>query len=408
MEERVMPMPLEGIRVLDWTIWQQGPVCSAILGDLGADVIKIEERVAGDPGRGMLRLAGLETAGRPNFYFTANNRNKRGMTLDLKKPGAREIVYDLAKHADVFVQNFRQGVADRLGIGYADLKKHNPTIIYANANGYGPLGPDGTAPSFDYLGQARSGIMMAAGEPDMPPCAVAGGIADQMGATMLAFGVVTALCARERFGVGQEVNASLLSSMMFLQGLNLSARLMLGSHMPRASRSMTFNPLWNHYRCADDRWIALGMLQADRYWRDFCHALGADDLAEDERFQDTSTRLANVREAIAGVAAAFEKKPLAEWVAILKAAGDFIFAPVQSVDDLPDDPQVKANDYVVDFDHPAFGAIQMVGMPFRLSQTPGAVRRAAPEFGEHTEEILTELLGYSWEDVAALREKEVI
>ena len=125
-----MPMPLEGIRVIDWTIWQQGPVCSAILGDLGADVIKIEERVAGDPGRGMLRLAGLETAGRPNFYFTANNRNKRGMTLDLKKPGARDIVYDLAKQADVFVQNFRQGVADRLGIGYADLRKHNPKIIH--------------------------------------------------------------------------------------------------------------------------------------------------------------------------------------------------------------------------------------------------------------------------------------
>src|SRR6185437_11042675 len=182
--------------------------------------------------------------------------------------------------------------------------------------------------------------MMAAGEPDMPPCAVAGGIADQMGATMLAFGVVTALCARERFGAGQEVNASLLSSMMFLQGLNLSARLMLGSHMPRASRSMTFNPLWNHYRCADDRWIALGMLQADRYWKDFCHALGADDLAEDPRFQDTPSRMANAGEAIAGLAATFEKKRLDEWLTILKAAGDFIFAPVKSVNELPDDPQV--------------------------------------------------------------------
>jgi crotonobetainyl-CoA:carnitine CoA-transferase CaiB-like acyl-CoA transferase len=403
-----MPMPLEGIRVLDWTIWQQGPVCSAILGDLGADVIKIEERVGGDPGRGLLRLAGLEVSDRPNFYFTANNRNKRGITLDLKKPEAREIVYRLAKTSDVFVQNFRKGVADRLGIGYADLKRHNPRIVYANANGYGPRGAESASPSFDYLGQARSGIMLAAGEPEMPPCAIAGGIADQMGAILLAFGVVTALHARERFGVGQEVNASLLSSMMFLQGLNLSARLMLGNHMPRASRSWTFNPLWNHYRCADDRWIALGMLQADRYWKDFCRALGAEELADDPRFQDGPTRMANAREAIAGLAAAFERKPLAEWIEILRKAGDFIFSPVQSVNELPDDPQVKANDYVVDFEDPAFGTIQMIGMPFQLSATPGRVRSAAPEFGQHTEEILTQELGLSWDEVAALRQKEVV
>jgi crotonobetainyl-CoA:carnitine CoA-transferase CaiB-like acyl-CoA transferase len=403
-----MPMPLEGIRVLDWTIWQQGPVCSAILGDLGADVIKIEERVGGDPGRGLLRLAGLEVSDRPNFYFTANNRNKRGITLDLKKPEAREIVYRLTKTSDVFVQNFRKGVADRLGIGYADLKRHNPRIVYANANGYGPRGAESASPSFDYLGQARSGIMLAAGEPEMPPCAIAGGIADQMGAILLAFGVVTALHARERFGVGQEVNASLLSSMMFLQGLNLSARLMLGNHMPRASRSWTFNPLWNHYRCADDRWIALGMLQADRYWKDFCRALGAEELADDPRFQDGPTRMANAREAIAGLAAAFERKPLAEWIEILRKAGDFIFSPVQSVNELPDDPQVKANDYVVDFEDPAFGTIQMIGMPFQLSATPGRVRSAAPEFGQHTEEILTQELGLSWDEVAALRQKEVV
>jgi crotonobetainyl-CoA:carnitine CoA-transferase CaiB-like acyl-CoA transferase len=403
-----MPMPLEGIRVLDWTIWQQGPVCSAILGDLGADVIKIEERVGGDPGRGLLRLAGLEVSDRPNFYFTANNRNKRGITLDLKKPEAREIIYRLTKTSDVFVQNFRKGVADRLGIGYADLRRHNPRIIYANANGYGPRGAESASPSFDYLGQARSGIMLAAGEPEMPPCAIAGGIADQMGAVLLAFGVVTALHARERFGVGQEVNASLLSSMMFLQGLNLSARLMLGNHMPRASRSWTFNPLWNHYRCADDRWIALGMLQADRYWKNFCRALGAEELADDPRFQDAPSRMANARDAIAGLAAAFEKKPLAEWIEILRKGGDFIFSPVQSVNELPDDPQVKANDYVVDFEDPAFGTIQMVGMPFQLSATPGRVRSAAPEFGQHTEEILTQDLGLSWDEVAALRQKEVV
>ena len=403
-----MPMPLEGIRVLDWTIWQQGPVCSAILGDLGADVIKIEERIGGDPGRGILRLAGLPTSDRPNFYFSANNRNKRGIAVDLKKPQGRAIVHRLAKDADVFVQNFRKGVADRLGIGYAELRKINPKIIYASANGYGPFGEESTSPSFDYLGQARSGIMMAAGEPDMPPCLIAGGVADQMGAVMLAFGVVTALHARERFGVGQQVDASLLSSMMFLQGLSLSARLILGSELPRASRAQTFNPLWNHYRCADERWIALGMLQADRYWTNFCRAIGAEALATDSRFADTAARTANAAEAIAQIAEAFAKRPRAEWLETLKRAGDFIFAPVQSVNDLPDDPQVKANDYVLDFEHPAHGTLQMVGMPFRLSETPGRLHREPPEFGQHTEEVLTRDLGYSWEEVAALREKEVI
>jgi crotonobetainyl-CoA:carnitine CoA-transferase CaiB-like acyl-CoA transferase len=356
----------------------------------------------------MLRLAGLEMTDRPNFYFGANNRNKRGITLDLKKPEGRDVLYRLCEVSDVFVQNFRKGVAERLGIGYDDLRKRNPKLVYASANGYGPQGPDAEAPSYDYLGQARSGVMMAAGEPDMPPCLIAGGVADQMGAIMLAFGVVTALHARERFGVGQHVTASLLSSMMFLQGLNLSARLILGNAMPRASRTWTFNPLWNHYRCADDRWIALGMLQADRYWKDFCHALGAHDLAEDPRFQDTQTRMANAGEAIAGLAAAFEKKPLAEWLAILKQAGEFIFAPVKSVNDLPDDPQVRANDYIVDFEHPTFGTLQGIGMPFALSETPGGLRRVAPEFGQHTEEVLTEVCGYSWDEVARLKDREAI
>ncbi|MFP8879789.1 MAG: CoA transferase, partial [Myxococcota bacterium] len=183
-----MAMPLEGIRVIDWTIWQQGPVCSAMLGDLGAEVIKIEERVGGDPGRGIIKMSGADMGDRPNFYFEANNRNKKSLTLDLNQPEAREIVYGLVAKSDVFVQNFRKGVAARLGIDYATLRKHNEKLIYASATGYGPDGPSSAEPSFDQLGLARSGIMMAAGEPDMPPLAIAGGVADQMGAVMLAYG----------------------------------------------------------------------------------------------------------------------------------------------------------------------------------------------------------------------------
>ena len=403
-----MQMLLEGIRVIDWTIWQQGPVASAMLGDLGAEVIKIEERVGGDPGRGMLRMSGVDLSDRPNFYFEANNRNKKSITLDLKKADARQVVYELVAKADVFVQNFRQGVAERLGLGAEQLRQHNPRLIYASATGYGARGPESGAPSFDYLGQARSGIMLATGEPDMPPLAIAGGVADQMGAIMLAYGILAALLARERGGVVQDVDASHLGSMTWLQGLSVAARLMMGFAIPRQPRSYAVNPLWNHYRCADDRWLALGMLQPDRYWADLCRVLGHPELATDERFEQMQARAANAGECVAILDEIFSTKPCAEWIGILRAGGDFIFTHVNSVDDLPTDPQVQANDYVTDFDHPAFGAIKVVGVPIRLSATPGSVRLPAPEFGQHTEEILTELLGYSWERVEQLRDAEVI
>ena len=403
-----MHMPLEGMRVIDWTIWQQGPVCSAMLGDLGAEVIKIEERERGDPGRGMIKISGVDLKDRPNFYFEANNRNKRSLALDLKKPAAREIMYQLVAKSDVFVQNFRLGVAARLGLDYATLRRHNPRLIYASATGYGPEGPEAGDPSFDQLGLARSGIMLAAGEPDMPPLMITGGIADQMGAIMLAYGVLAAVVARERFGVGQEVDASHLGSMLMLQGLSVAARLMMGFAIPRVPRKFAANPLWNHYRCGDDKWICLGMLQPDRYWADFCRALGRAELAQDERFCNLRVRAANAAAAIDILDEIFATKPRQEWMRILRTSGDFIFTIVNSVDDLPTDPQVVANDYILDFDHPQFGKTQVVGIPVRLSETPGAVRLPAPEFGQHTEELLSQLLGYSWDQIAALKDQEVI
>src|SRR3989442_8899957 len=297
-----MPMPLEGIRVIDWTIWQQGPVASVMLGDLGADVSKVEERVGGDPGGGILKAQGLDLRDRPNFYFEANNRNKRSLTVDLKKPEGVAIVQRLAERADVFVQNFRKGVAGRLGLDAATLRARNPRLVYASASGYGPEGPESGAPSFDYLGLARSGIMYSCGEPDDEPLAIAGGIADQMGAIMLAYGIVTALLARERTGRGQEVDASHLGSMAWLQGLGLSARLMLGRALPRQSRKYATNPLWNHYRCADDQWLALSMLQPDRYWTQFCRVLEVPDVADDPRFVTMLDRMANASDCIAPLA----------------------------------------------------------------------------------------------------------
>lgn len=404
-----MKGPLEGIRVIDWTIWQQGPVATVLLADLGAEVIKLEERDKGDPGRAIVAVAGGPTgrSGR-NFYFEANNRHKKSIALDLKRPGAREIVYKLAARSDVFVQNFRKGVAARLGLDSAQLRKFNPRLIYASASGYGPEGPDSGEPSFDYLGQARSGIMNAVGAPDLPPTYVFGGIADQIGAIILAYGVLAALLARERIGVGQDVDASHLGSMITLQGLNVSSRTIMGIEMGRYSRENAFNPLWNHYRCAGGKWLCLGMLQADRYWVDFCKALGMPELAADARFSDLRSRGKNCRELIAILDQLFATRTREEWLEILRRGGDFIYTIVNSVADLPADPQVVANDYLVDYDHPLLGKTKLVGMPVKLSRTPGDPRGYAPELGEHTEAIMTEMLGYSWDDVGRLREAGVI
>ena len=405
-----MKGPLTGIRIIDWTIWQQGPVATQMLADLGAEVIKIEERDKGDPGRGIAAVAGASTSGKSsrNFYFEANNKHKQSIALDLKQPEAREIVYRLAAKSDVFVQNFRKGVAARLGLGYEALRAHNDRLIYASASGYGPEGPDSGEPSFDYLGQARSGIMNTAGIEGNTPTYIFGGIADQMGAVMLAYGILAALVARERYGIGQEVGASHLGSMMTLQGLNVASRTIHGKEFNRNTRANAFNPLWNHYRCADDKWLCLGMLQPDRYWKDLCTTLGRADLIEDPRFAEMRERGRNAAEVIKIFDGIFATRTRDEWMRALKAGGDFIYTVVNSVSDLPEDPQVKANDYVVDYEHPELGATRLLGMPVKLSETPGDPRGHAPELGEHTESIMTGMLGFTWDDIARLREANVI
>ena len=291
---------------------------------------------------------------------------------------------------------------------WADEKQDSREKI-SGATGYGPLGPESAEPSFDHLGLARSGIMNAAGEPGMPPLGVAGGIANQMGAVMMAYGVMTALVARERYGMGQEVFASHLGSMAFLQGLSLSMKLMAGFAMPRSFRSKAGNPLWNHYRCADDQWLALAMLQPDRYWEDFTRAIGRPELATDERFATMAVRGGHAEACVAELDAAFASKPRADWIRILKEdPGDYIFTIVNSVDDLPTDPQVLANDYIVEVDHAQHGKTQMVGIPIGLSETPGSVRKGAPELGQDTEIVLMDVLGWDWDKVQALHEKEAI
>ena len=405
-----MAMVLEGIRVLDWTIFQQGPVASMILGDMGADVIKIEERVGGDLGRGMLRVAGAMIGGKEvarNPYFEAGNRNKRSLTVDLRKDKGKEIIYKLVEKSDVFVQNFRMGVSERIGMDYETLSKYNPRLIYAHANAWGPRGPDKDNPSADYTGVARSSLMEIAGEPGMDPVPIQGGIGDQTGAVMAAMGILAALLHRERTGAGQKVDGSILGGLTFLLGHPVCFCTMADLWGMRIARKTAGNPLWNHYKCGDGKWIALAHLSPDKFWPIVCHSMGLDNLEKDPRFDSMDNRTKNCAELISIFDETFATKARADWERIFKENG-VIYAPVNNMKDLTEDPQVLANDYVTEFDHPIFGRMKTVGFPITFEKTPMSIRREAPEFGQHTEEILTEIAGYTWDDIVKLKDEEVI
>ncbi|MBI4216408.1 MAG: CoA transferase [Chloroflexi bacterium] len=403
-----MPLPLEGYRVIDWTIFQQGPVCGAMLADMGADVIKLEDPVNGDPGRTMARAQGQETElpGGRNAYFENNNRGKRSLTLDLKQKRGREIFFKLVATSDVVLQNFRKGVADKLGVGYKDCVKYNPKLIFANGTGFGAAGPEAFEPSSDYAGMARSGMMTLVGESGKPPPPFAPGFADQMGAIMLAYGIVMALLVRERTGVGQEVDGSLLGSMTQLEQLMIAFSL-LGRPMTRTDRTKAGSPLWNHYLCSDGKWVAISCLQPDRYWAGFSKAVGREEWIGDPRYQERMARQQHSAELITALDKIFPTKPREEWLEILRANA-VVCGPLNYLEDLPNDPQMTDNGFIVDFDHAAIGrTIKIPGIPIQLSKTPGKVRGPAPEFGENTEEILLSL-GYTWDDLGQLREGKVI
>jgi crotonobetainyl-CoA:carnitine CoA-transferase CaiB-like acyl-CoA transferase len=402
-----MPMPLEGTRVIEWTQWQQGPVAGVMLADLGADVIKIEERTGGDPARGLTGAAGSRFPSGKNAYWDFNNRGKRSITVNLREKRGREIVYQLIAKADIFLHNFRPSVVARNGMEYETLIQYNPKLIYVQASGWGLYGPEVDARSFDLLGQARSSFMVQCGDGDGPPSAAGGGISDQIGAIMAAFGAITALYVRDKFGLPQKVDASLLGSTMWLMGLGISFHLIGGLPTYRIARARASNPLWNYYKCQDGKWLVLGHLQSDRFWPNVCKAMGLEGLENDPKFANREARAANSAELVNIFDQAFASRPREEWLSILKENG-CIAAPVNEIDDLVNDPQVIANEYLVDFDHPLFGRIKYPGIPVKFTKTPGSIRGGSPEFGQHTEEVLTELLGYSWEEITQLREQGII
>ncbi|MDD5094987.1 MAG: CoA transferase [Dehalococcoidia bacterium] len=401
---------LEGIRVIDWSIFQQGPVASMILGDMGADVIKLEGKDGGDPGRAMMRIAGAilsSDLSQRNAYFEAGNRNKRAIAVDLTKPEGKEVIYKLVEKSDVFIQNFREGVAERLGMGYQTLRKLNPRLIYAHASAWGPKGPDKGDPSADYTGVARSGLMHLIGEPGMPPLMVQGGLGDQSGAVMTAMGVMSALYYREKTGIGQELESSLLGSLVFLMGHPVTMNTLVGLPTPKIARKKAGNPLWNYYQCGDGKWVAMAALAADKFWPNFCKALSLENLEKDPRFNSMETRRANGEALVTILDATFAKKDRAEWVKMLKETG-MVYGIVNDIPDLKEDPQVLENDYITQYDHPIWGQVKMIGFPISFEKTPMAITREAPEYGQDTETILNEMLGYNWDQITALKDKKVI
>ena len=393
---------------MNMTAWQQGPVATAMLADLGAEVIHVESPMGGDPGRGAMRYGGLlavSPEGR-NYYIEMTNRNKLSIAVNLKKEAGRKIIYQLIEKSDIFVQNFRSGVADELGVDYETLSSYNPRLVYAAAWSYGPRGPEASLETFDLAGQARSGFMMTIGKPNTQPCSAAVGLADQMGAIMLSYGILSALVARERLGIGQRVDTSHLGSMIFLQGLNISSYLMIGKEAELIDQEKPGNALWNWYRCQDGLWILLASARED-LWPMVCRALVLEHLEKDSRFATLDLRRDNAGELVKILNDVFATKPRHEWLRSIRETGA-ICDSVNRVEDVVNDPQAIENEYIRDFDHPVFGTVKTVGLPVELSKTPVSIRMPAPELGQHTEEVLLNLCGYTWEDIEQLKSEGVI
>jgi len=396
-----MQRPLAGIRVLDLTIWQQGTYASALLADLGADVIKVEEVESGDPGRHfwVARDIGLSA------YFEAHNRGKRSIALDLKHAKGREVFLSLARTADAFLSNYRIAAIERLGLDYDALAAVNPGIVYVQASGYGHTGDDRDAGSFDLLAQARGGIMSRTGEPDDPPLPAGAPIADQVGALHACIAILTGILGRGASGRGMRLDTSLLGSEISLQAFDITNYLFSGN-VPQRSERGGSRPFWRVYRAGDGKWFAIGML-LDRAWDALCGVIGRPELAADPRFDTFLKRVSSgTPELVAILDEVFATAPARHWVDQLNAIGMFS-APVQDYADIAGDAQVLANGYVHDVPHPGHDPVRMAGNGIAIDGEPVRIERLAPHHGEHTEEVLLQA-GYSWDDITALREQGVI
>ncbi len=404
--------PLQGIRVIECAGYLSAPTACYMLGDLGAEIIKIEDRVKGDPSRGTSAVFGaaMTLPNGENILFETANRNKKSITLDLKKEKGKQLLYELVSKSEIFCTNFTQSAIKKLEIDFETLKKYNPKLIYGLATGYGLAGPESNRRAFDSVAQARSGIMYALGaEPGAPPAQIGGPVFDQMTGTLLVYGILAAMVARDRQGVGQQVEVSLLGSGIHLQAYNLNTALLRGRQIPRPSRRSLKNPMANHFECADGEWLLLSEPQADRFWPAFCDALGIQHLEKDEKYSDAARRRENFKELLVIIEEVFKTKTRGEWMQLLdEKGGGIAYSPVLKPTDLANDVQALQNGYIAEINHPTLGPIKMVGSPVQFSGTPAIVDGFAPCFGQNTEEVLLDICGYDWDKIQQLKDEEVI
>lgn len=399
------PGPLAGVKIIEYGVFHAGPGAGAILGDLGAEVTKIEAGF-GDPERYWTVVGGMDISvpSGESIMFEVSNRNKKGIHLDIKKEKGREVLLRLVAGADVFLTNLRRDTKKALGIDYPSLKAVNADIIHASVSGYGQRGPAGNIGAFDPLGQARSGMMFLhdPGNPALIHLAVL----DQATAITMSHAILTALFVRERHGWGQAVDTSLYSSGMWLVYANLFTASLLSAD-PGVSWIRSENsPLRNNFQCADGSWIIGVHHPEEKYWETFCRATDQMPLCSDDRFADNSSRQENCCALVEIFDRVMLTKDRDEWMAIFENHG-LMFTPIQTVKEVLSDPQALANDYIVEFDHPEHGRIKIPGYPAKFSRCSAGTSAPAPGLGEHTDMVL-KAAGYSEEEIRKLREDEVV
>ena len=390
--------PLEGIRVIDVTQAMAAPFCTLNLADMGADVIKVEPPGGEDMRRGAASKNGHSGT------FLAMNRNKRGITVDLKRPEGVEIVRRLVKTADVFVQNYRPGVAARLGVAWEDLRALNPRLIYCSISGFGTTGPYAPRGGYDLIAQGMSGIMSVTGDEDGAPAKAGLPVCDLSAGLFGAYGILCALEARERTGQGQLVDTSLLEAGIALTVWEATEYWVTG-RAPRALGSS--HRLAAPYQAlrASDGWFTVGA-NNDKLFEALCRALERSDLPDDGRFTTAGARMRNREALIALLEKTTVQAPRAHWLARLDALG-VPAGPINTYPEALADPQTLAREMVVDLVHPGAGPVKALGVPVKLSDTPGTVDRPAPLLGQDNAAILTEL-GYSADEQRALAEQGIV
>ena len=393
--------PLSGLKVVDLTHVMAGPTCTLMLADMGADVIKIEKIPAGDDTRYMVPpKIGDEAAS-----FLMMNRNKKGIALDLKKPGGAKVLRRLLASADVLVENFGPGVMDRLGFGYGEISKDNPALIYCSLSGFGRTGPYKHRRGFDLVAQAMSGIMSFTGErPDGPPVKCGAPLSDITAGILAALGILAAYAHRLKTGQGQWVETSLFEAALVQTYWQAAIALATGV-APKAMGSA--HPLNAPYQAfkASDKWIVVGGAN-QKHWLRTLEVLGAPELARDPRFATGADRMAHLKELEALLSARFAAKPAAYWLGALEDVG----VPCGPVNDMLQalaDPQTNARDMVVEVGHSSLGTVKTIGLPVKFSATPGKVRTGAPLYGEHTAAVLS-AYGFDADEIAALEQEGAV